>query len=244
MKNTRIKNNLYFEIKDRVLEERNDGIHTTRNKQKVKVYGLDSSKNIRDLLIDILHQRMDYHKDKFISPIIMNELNGLEIKKNRVDHSNTTHDDQIFSMLMALYVWYYGKDLMANYGIRTYNIRTDEDYQESMIDNEQSTSYVEVLTDNTENSEEVEEQINIMKKGQGILYEEFLLHQQEQDNRIIEQMMSNRLFRETFNRTYNRSNTSAESTFTTIPDSVFGISDEEENIDYLNREFANMQDIR
>ena len=94
---------------------------------------------MRDILIDILHERMDYHKDKFISPIILQELNGLEIKKNRVDHSSTTHDDQIFSMLMALYVWYYGKDIMANFGIRTYNIRTDEDYQESMIDNEKNT---------------------------------------------------------------------------------------------------------
>ena len=243
LKNTRIKNNLYFEIKERVIEERNDGIHTNRNKQKVKVYGLDSSKNVRDLLIDILHERMNYHKDKFISPIIMTELNGLEMKKNRVDHSSTTHDDQIFSMLMALYVWYYGKDLMANYGIRTYNIRTDEDYQESMIDNEQSTSYIEIMTDNTENSEEIQEQIDTMQKGHGVLYEEFMLREQQKDSRIVEQMMSNRLFRETFNRTYNRNNISEETGFTTIPDSVFGI-EEEESIDYLNREFATMQDIR
>ena len=56
---TKLKNNLYFEIKDRVIEETNDGIRIVRKKQKTKVYGLDSSKNKRDLLIQILRERME-----------------------------------------------------------------------------------------------------------------------------------------------------------------------------------------
>ena len=55
---TKLKSNLYFEIKDRVIEETNDGIRIVRKKQKTKVYGLDSSKNKRDLLIQILKERM------------------------------------------------------------------------------------------------------------------------------------------------------------------------------------------
>ena len=191
---------------------------------------------------------MDYHKDKFISPIIMNELNGLEIKKNRVDHSSTSHDDQIFSMLMALYVWYYGKDIMANFGIRTYNIRTDEDYQESMLDNENETSYIEIMTDNTENSEQVDEQLKLLNEGSGKLYEQFLLEQDEKDRQMIQQLMSSKLFKEAYAKKYNINlNTIDQAGVTQIPDSVFDLSYDyspSENISDLNKQFNSMTDIR
>ena len=97
-----LKKNLYYEIKDVVVEERQDGVHAYKQKVRTKVYGLNSTKQIRQLLIDILIDRVENHKDKIISPIIYNELLGMEIKRNgKVEHSASTHDDQIFSMLMA-----------------------------------------------------------------------------------------------------------------------------------------------
>ena len=247
LKNTRIKNNLYYEVKEQVLEDRPMGISSMKRKQKVKSYGLDSSKKVRDILIDILHQRMDYHKDKFISPIIMEELNGLEIKKNRVDHSSKTHDDQIFSMLMALYVWYYGKDIMSNWGIRTYNIRTDEEYQESIIDNEQQSSYTEVYTDNTtDDNDEVNEQIEYMKKGMGITFEQWMLREEEKDEQARRRMMSNKLYKEAYNRKYNVSTSKDQETpYTFIPDEVF-MEDfgEDTYINDLNKQFMSIGDMR
>lgn len=97
-----LKKNLYYEIKDIVTEERQDGVHAYKQKIRTKVYGLNSTKSVRQVLIDILIDRAENHKDKFISPIIYNEMLGMEIKKNgKVEHSNSTHDDQVFSMLMA-----------------------------------------------------------------------------------------------------------------------------------------------
>ena len=97
-----LKKNLYYEIKDIVTEERQDGVHAYKQKIRTKVYGLNSTKSVRQELIDILIDRAENHKDKFISPIIYNEMLGMEIKKNgKVEHSNSTHDDQVFSMLMA-----------------------------------------------------------------------------------------------------------------------------------------------
>ena len=46
--NSKVKQNLYFEIKDRVIEETNDGIRIVRKKQKTRVFGLDSTKDRRD----------------------------------------------------------------------------------------------------------------------------------------------------------------------------------------------------
>ena len=128
LKETKVKKNLYFEYKDRVLEETTDGIRIIRKKRKTKVYGLYSNNDVRDNLIEILKERVRYHKDKFISPSIYEEMRGLEVKKNgKVEHSDLTHDDQIFSYLMALYVWYEGKNLREVFGIEKSGIKTEED---------------------------------------------------------------------------------------------------------------------
>ena len=54
LKKSKIKRNLYYEIKERVTEERMEGMNINRRKQKVKVYGFDETKNSRNLLMDIL----------------------------------------------------------------------------------------------------------------------------------------------------------------------------------------------
>jgi len=127
LKGTRVKRNLYYEIKDRTIEENvENGIIITK-KRKTRVYGLQSTKDVREQLIELLRDRMNHHKDKFISPTIYKELTGLEVKKNgKVEHSDLTHDDQIFSYLMAIYVWYEGKDLRENFGIQKFGIKTEE----------------------------------------------------------------------------------------------------------------------
>ena len=95
-----------------------------RSKSK---YGLNPTKAVRQLLIDILIDRSENHKDKFISPIIYEEMLGMEIKRNgKVEHSASTHDDQVFSMLMALYVWYEGVNLSERFGIKKCSIKTDD----------------------------------------------------------------------------------------------------------------------
>ena len=45
----------------------------------VKVYGSDNTKENRKRLMEILSERMRYHKDKFNSEIIYNELTQLEV---------------------------------------------------------------------------------------------------------------------------------------------------------------------
>ena len=138
---TKLKPNLYFEIKDRIIEEKNDGIRVVRKKQKTKVFGLDSSKDKRDLLIELLRERVQYHKDKFVSPVIYDEMQHMETKRNgKVEHSSTSHDDQVFSYLMALYVWYEGIDLRERCNIQKSSIKTDDQIDEpinTIIDNTQ-----------------------------------------------------------------------------------------------------------
>lgn len=133
---TSIKKNLYYTIKTMELQERTNGVTTIRPSQMVKAYGLDNTGSTRARLIEILFQRVQYHKDKFISPILHEEMCGLIYKttggNSRVDHSATTHDDQIFSYLLALYVWYDCPDLTSRFGIIRGEIKTDNDIEEQM----------------------------------------------------------------------------------------------------------------
>lgn len=125
---TSVKKNLYWEIKDKVIEESYNGVRVEKRPRKVKVYGLDSTKNIRARLIEILMERVMYHKDKFVAPLLLEEMRAMQVKKNgKVEHSDRSHDDQVFSYLMALYVWYDGHNLIENFGIRKTTIKTDAD---------------------------------------------------------------------------------------------------------------------
>lgn len=155
LKKTSVKRNLFYEFKEKITEEyANNGVNTIKKKKLQKVYGLDSSKNVRDLLIGLLRERMEHHKDKFISKLLYNEFLGLEVKRDgKVDHSSNTHDDLTFSYLMALYVWYEGKDLKERYGITKQTLKTDEDVDDSVFDVVDDTVDITNDLDSIEKSE-------------------------------------------------------------------------------------------
>lgn len=217
-----IKKNLYFEIKDKVIEERSDGIRTVRTKQKTKVYGLDSTKSTREELMEILKERMEYHKDKFVSPIIFNELKTLEVKRSgKIEHCADGHDDSIFSLLMALYVLYNGKNLRENWGIDRKVIKTDEDLDEAVFGLEEQ--YGDIIQDiEYLGNEEVTEQLNVLNKGKGQLYEEFLNKQYEQDQQALQNILMSKVGRKAYAEKFHVDESEMNATVTyTIPISVF-----------------------
>ena len=136
LKKAGITNNLYYEFKDKIIEERFEGPGAIKRiKQLTKVFGLDSTKGVRELLMEILKERMDNHKDKFVSKRLYDEFLGLEVKRNgKIEHSTNTHDDLTFSYLMALYVWYEGKNLKEAFGINKTVLKTDEDVDDIVFD--------------------------------------------------------------------------------------------------------------
>lgn len=208
--NSSIKRNLYFEIKEKVIEERQQVDHVYKMKKRMKVYGLDSTKKIRELLMEILRERMEYHKDKFVSPIILEELKGLEVKKNgKIDHSINTHDDQIFSLLMALYVWYYGKNLTENYGIKKGVIQTDESLDEEIKDWNTATEFIGdviedfYINDDKSTKGEINKFIRESKQAIGKTYAEFENERVVKEQKILKQYLSTKVGREAYAKTYN-----------------------------------------
>ena len=208
---TKIKKNLYYEIKDKVFEERFDGIRVSRSTQKVRVYGLDSTREVRARLIELLYERVNYHKDKFIAPIIYNEMKQMEVKKNgKVEHSTTSHDDQVFSYLMAIYVWYDGQNLMERFGIMKNTLKTDDVEEIDYVDIEDQDKEVLDLVDTSIDKEEkpamnveptLEDLVKESKKQK--TYNAFEKHQFEEDQKCLRELLQDPRARDAYIKKYN-----------------------------------------
>jgi len=216
-----IKKNLYYEIKDKVVEERTDGVRIIRKTQKTKVYGTDNTKHVREDLMEILRERMEYHKDKFVSPIIFRELTTLEVKRNgRIEHSSTEHDDAVFSMLMALYVWYYGQNLRENWNLIKKGLTTDEALEEPVFGLEEK--YADIVEEfEAIDNPMVKEQIDALNKAKGKLYHEFVKEQIALDNEAMQNILATKLGRQAYAQQFHVPAENLENMQYTIPNSVF-----------------------
>ena len=221
--NSSIKKNLYYEIKDKVIEERTDGIRIQRKTQKTKVYGTDNTKAVREELMEILRERMEYHKDKFVSPIIYRELTTLEVKRSgRIEHSATEHDDSIFSLLMALYVLYNGKNLRENWNIQRVAIQTDENLEEPVFGLEEKYADITEEIDYIDSvPEDVKEAIAVLNKAKGKLYSEFVREEIAKDNEAMTQILMNKAGRQAYMEKYHIPQEDMQNIQVTIPLSVF-----------------------
>lgn len=170
---TSVKKNLYWEVKDKVIEEAFNGIRSAKVSKKVRVYGTDSTREVRARLIEILYDRVALHKDKFVAPILHQEMKAMEIKKSgKVEHSDNSHDDQVFSYLMALYVWYDGQNLAERYHIIKNTIKTDqdEDLEELEIeDSLEANTRVNIDTTVAEEGSNLDEAMKFVEQNSKII---------------------------------------------------------------------------
>lgn len=237
---TSIKKNLYWEIQDRVLEERFNGAHINRKTQKVKVYGSDSTHAKREMLMELLRERMEYHKDKIISPTILEELKTLEVKKSgRIEHSTNGHDDSIFSWLWALYIYYYGQNLMESYGISKHEIRTDQDLEEAYVPLEEKYDDLVVELDTLDN-EMVQEQLEALKTEVGSkMFEQWMQEQHALDQEALNKILSTKIGQDAYARQFNADISDMQPVQTGLPDSVFLDFYKDEDTGY-NPEYINV----
>lgn len=201
---TKIKSNLYSEVKDKVIEERSNGYKLIKKTTKVRIYGTDSTSAIRSRLIEILFQRVMYHKDKFVSPELLSELETMEYKKNgKVEHADNAHDDQIFSYLMAMYVWYDGKDL-PQYGIQRGTIATDADIDEPVFSiGEDYKDIGAEIESSEETSEMIEEQIEVLNSNRAVLHKDWIIQQYKDDQKALDKVLETKDGRRAYASKYN-----------------------------------------
>lgn len=138
-------------------------------------------------------------------------MRGLEVKRNgKVEHSDTTHDDQIFSYLVALYVWYEGKNLKENFGIIKSSIKTEDDIDEVLdmgIDEYTTdiTQEIEYINEPDENKgkDDIRTQMADMKKAGDLLFGDYISKQRKQETQMLKEMLNDPVVREAYARKYN-----------------------------------------
>lgn len=248
---TSVKKNLYYEIKDKVIEEAFDGFRSVKKTAKVKVYGTDSNKEVRARLIEILYDRVTYHKDKFIAPILHHEMESMEVKKNgKVEHSQNSHDDQVFSYLMAMRVWYDGIDIAERYGIRKNTIKTDEDIdiEQLSVEANQFGGMSPVDVDqmvsemNGEDTSEVEDQLEYIKKASSYtLNKDFYEAKSKRDEECLQQLLSTnpearRIYAERYHLDLNDATAGGlvNNGFVDLPSELFGDTEVMDDYDNIN----------
>lgn len=235
---TNVKHNLYYEIKDRTLGESSSGggrVH--RHTERVKVYGLNSTKDVRARLIELLYDRVRYHKDKFISKRILDEMRNMEVKKSgKVEHSDRSHDDQVFSYLMALYVWYEGVNLVERYGIQKNTLKTDENLDVEVLGMDDENGGLEKvdidsMVSDSEINDMIEEQMKFLEQStRSRLYSEYAISQREkEDKEFMDRMSIDPLLKQAYMEKYHIDQNemslgmfNSNNNFTTLPDELFG----------------------
>lgn len=196
--------------------------------------------------MQILRDRMDNHKAKFISPIIYNELCTLEVKKNgKIEHSATAHDDQIFSYLMALYVWYEGKDLMERYGLEKGTLYTDEDVT---VEDGIYESYTDISSDMSMVDDPIisENKEFFNNKAGSVSFEDWQQQQFNEDQKAINELIKNPVSRSAWLQANHEDDDGYASAMVELPVTLFmnGDTFTADTRSDLQKEFDNIIDIR
>ena len=237
---TNIKKNLYYEVKDKVIEESFNGLRVNQRKALVRVFGLDSTPSVRARLIEILYERVKYHKDKFIAPILLEEMSSMEVKRSgKVEHSSDSHDDQVFSYLMALYVWYDGHNIMENFNIMKNTIKTDEDVEiiEGDIDADSHVETIKLDDSNFDASQELVAQYEYIEQAlhdklQNQFNNEYFAAEQEL---IKNAMASDKVFKNAYEEHYHIENSTETRQMVTLPTELF-LDDDYDGINSTGKE--------
>ena len=154
----------------------------------------------------------------------------MEIKRNgKVEHSTSTHDDQVFSMLMALYVWYEGVNLSERFGIKKCTIKTDDEVDEQLdYYNDASVEIVGEFNTRDDLEEEIERDLNaamaVGGKSLGQFLEERAIAEQQQFNELMNTPLGEKAYRQMYNIPDSvpiQNASSFNGTLSSVPDSVF-----------------------
>ena len=110
---------------------------------------------------------------------------------------------------MAIYVWYDGKNLRENFNIEKSSIRTEDDIDDILeleSSNKQSdsmTKYIaEVNQSSTSLQNDINKQLNDIKRSQGEMFNEFIIRQRAQEQEHLKQLLYQKNVREAYARKY------------------------------------------
>lgn len=85
--------------------------------QRRRAFGVWTGRDTRPMMMDLLEMVVKEQKDRLSGKNVVEDIIKLEIKKGKIQASPGAHDDCVMSYLIALFVYYYGKNL-GRYGLQ------------------------------------------------------------------------------------------------------------------------------
>ena len=221
-----VKKNLFYTMKERVVEETIISGMVNRKKQLVKIFGFDSSKNGRAELFELVSDRVRYHKDKVIEPRIYEELCALRMTpKGRIDHPDNGHDDLVIAWALALYVLYRGGDIANVFGIERHQYKTDEQLDEEIYDVNRDAEIITEQIDTADLNEEaqVEQQLKVLDQSPGKMsWEEWRKSEFKREQEALNKILTNKDAREAYvKQNHLNPDDYTQPALTTLPDELF-----------------------
>jgi len=177
------------------------------------------------------------HRDKFVAQILYDEMSKMVVKASgKVEHSDRSHDDQVFSMLMALYVWYFGHNIMQNFGIQKNTIQSDdlediEDMEGGIAD--ETMEVIDIDQADDEMMADIQAQMEYIKEAskdklQSQFQQETYDREQEELNMTLAR---DPLFRKAYQEQYHEDTDMLYRGLVRLPDNIFDDEfDEEEQV--------------
>ena len=117
LEHPQIRRNIYFEkvsdIHKLIDEHLDDKGFLARQAMKRKFNGVHTGPKSRELMMKILEMHVHEMKDTFVTKNVTGDLlNLVKNKRGKIEAASGRHDDSIMSYLIALYVYYHGKNLL------------------------------------------------------------------------------------------------------------------------------------
>lgn len=118
IKNPQIEPRMYREEKEHLGERTTNNGFVVKRKSKTMIYGVDTTKQTRDQMMDLLFDIVDNEYDKLISENIYRDLVTLEKKRNgKIEHAAGKHDDSLMAYLIFRWAVFYGKCFQQRFHI-------------------------------------------------------------------------------------------------------------------------------
>ena len=155
-------------------------------------------------------------------------------------------------MLLALYMWYEGVNMMERFGMRKVTIKTDENIDEA-IDyyNDDTVEIVGHFNTEDDLTQEIEQDLAAAVKAGGTLMEDFIKNRREEEKAKFEALVATPLGERAYRQTYNIPDDAPISNFVNVasnfnvPDAVFtGFYSDTANSNYYYSDAAsNLQAV-
>lgn len=201
---TDIVDRIYYEYRDVKAERRLTDGTVKKSKTKVKVYGVNTDKDSRDKMIELLVNTVSENYDIINSKYLADEIASLERGKNgKIEHSEMSHDDMVFAYLVCKYVWSYGSRL-SEFGVfKTNSINADGTMSHVMSSREHDQDFARKFMSVARHNSDERSYNNSISAHQIIndYYEqqEYLRQKQEEDMKIHRNNIMTTLMNEFYN---------------------------------------------